>query len=50
MRCPKCGAGLTGTRKSVDGTSWWWCQFCRIEVNAEAARCMTLDKFVGERE
>jgi predicted amidophosphoribosyltransferase len=40
MRCPKCGAGLTWNG------SFWYCQFCHEEINVEAAKCKTLDKFL----
>lgn len=48
MRCPKCGAGLTGTRKSVKGKSIWWCKYCQIEVTVDSANCQSLDKFIKE--
>lgn len=42
MRCKKCGAGLTW----LAGAKTWYCEFCRIEYPAEAAKSITLDQFM----
>lgn len=42
MRCPYCGAGLTCHGKR------WYCKFCHQDIEPEAAKCRTLDKYNKE--
>lgn len=45
MRCPKCGAGLTG-----QGKDRFYCPYCNITITVAQANSVSLDHFIKEED